>query len=186
MMNNILTGIVLFSSFAMRTPNQIDLPPDYEISLGAQNKHFYINQQWEREVGINYIDQEAYITWEPSIFYFKPYYIDKTSKKINYAQLDLRFKHKSLSIGTTIRNNKDTSPLSCLISAGLKRNAAFNKIKVDYAFDYYYSTKGADLKGYFKLFLPLSNRASLYSVLDYNRIGSIEFYKVKTGFEFAL
>ena len=185
-MNSLFAGIILFGSFAMRTPNIEEIKnDDYEISIGTKNNYFYINQQWERELGINYIDKEAYITWEPSIFYIKPYYIDKTSKKINYAQLDIRLKYKFLSLGTTLRSKKN-APAYFLISAGLKRNATFNKIEFDLIFDYYYSREGADYKSIFKGKFPLSKKLSLYSIFDYTFINEIEFYKFKAGFEFIL
>ena len=38
-MNGFLSGLVLFSSFAMRTPNNPDIiKDDYEVSLGFKSK----------------------------------------------------------------------------------------------------------------------------------------------------
>ena len=55
-LDSLLTGIMLFSSFAIRTPNVQPNPDDYEISVGVSHSNYYINRQWERELGEQYID----------------------------------------------------------------------------------------------------------------------------------
>ena len=49
--DSLLTGLMLFSSFAVRTPNVEPNPDDYEFSIGIGHENFYINRQWERELG---------------------------------------------------------------------------------------------------------------------------------------
>ena len=50
-LDSLLAGVMLFSSFAMRTPNVQPNPDDYEISIGVDHKMYHINRQWERELG---------------------------------------------------------------------------------------------------------------------------------------
>ena len=55
-LDSLLAGVMLFSSFAMRTPNVQPNPDDYEVSIGVSHDNFYVNRQWERELGGKYID----------------------------------------------------------------------------------------------------------------------------------
>ena len=50
-LDSLLTGMILFSSFAMRTPNVQPNPDDYELSVGVSHSSFYVNRQWVRELG---------------------------------------------------------------------------------------------------------------------------------------
>ena len=42
-LNSLFSGIILFTSFAMRTPNVQPNPDDYEFSLGISNENYYPN-----------------------------------------------------------------------------------------------------------------------------------------------
>ncbi len=44
-LDSLLVGVMLFSSFAIRTPNVQPNPDDYEVSVGVSNGHYYINRQ---------------------------------------------------------------------------------------------------------------------------------------------
>ena len=63
-LDSLLVGVMLFSSFAMRSPNQKPNPDDYELSIGLSHSNFFINRQWERELGGKYVDdfEEQYKT----------------------------------------------------------------------------------------------------------------------------
>ena len=50
-LDSLLAGAMLFTSFAARTPNVQPNPDDYEVSVGISNDNFYLNRQWERELG---------------------------------------------------------------------------------------------------------------------------------------
>ena len=53
-MNSFLSGLILFSSFSMRTPNDVEVvKDDYEISLGFKTDKLYAKRDWERERGEN-------------------------------------------------------------------------------------------------------------------------------------
>ena len=51
LLNSIFSGLIFFSSFAMRTPNdQSIIQDDYEVTLGFKNKQIYFKRDWEREL----------------------------------------------------------------------------------------------------------------------------------------
>ena len=75
-LDSLLAGAMLFSSFAMRTPNVQPNPDDYEVSVGLSHKSYYINRQWERELGTKYIDDLVWIKIDNEV-YFKPEYMNK-------------------------------------------------------------------------------------------------------------
>ena len=51
-MNGLLSSLILFGSFEMRTPNDITIPKDdYEVSIGFKNDKVYFKRDWERELG---------------------------------------------------------------------------------------------------------------------------------------
>ena len=78
-LDSLLIGMMLFSSFAMRTPNVQPNPDDYEVSIGLSHSNFYINRQWERELGGKYIDDLVWMKLDGAGVYFKPEYMDKQS-----------------------------------------------------------------------------------------------------------
>ena len=51
MLDSLLAGVMLFSSFQCRTPNVQPNPDDYEVSIGVNHPAYYFNRQWERELG---------------------------------------------------------------------------------------------------------------------------------------
>ena len=89
MLDSLLAGVMLFSSFAMRTPNVQPNPDDYELSMGVTHKYFHVNRQWERELGTKYIDDLVWVKFENGI-YFKPEYMNKESQSVKYFKLDWR------------------------------------------------------------------------------------------------
>jgi hypothetical protein len=87
--NSLLTGVILFTSFAMRTPNVQPNPDDYEFSIGLSKDNYYLKRDWERELGNKYIDDLAWYKFENGV-YFKPEYMNKQSKDVKYLKLDWR------------------------------------------------------------------------------------------------
>ena len=105
-LDSLLAGTILFTSFAMRTPNIQPNPDDYEFSLGFSNQFYHLNRQWERELGNNYIDDILWFKYE-SKFYLKPEYLDKQSKSVKYLKLDWRKTLKYVNFGFTTRSDDD-------------------------------------------------------------------------------
>ena len=61
---------MLFSS------NQMFNPDDYEVSIGFSHPNYHVNRQWERELGVKYIDDLVWVKFEDGV-YFKPEYMNK-------------------------------------------------------------------------------------------------------------
>ena len=106
MLDSLLAGVMLFSSFAVRTPNTQPNPDDYEVSIGFSNDHYYVNRQWERELGEKYIDDLFWAKFDNGV-YFKPEYMDKQSQDVKYLKLDWRRSHKGFTAGFTTRSITD-------------------------------------------------------------------------------
>ena len=68
MLDSLLAGVMLFSSFAVRTPNVQPNPDDYEVSIGASHPAYYFNRQWERELGTKYIDDLVWVKIENHVY----------------------------------------------------------------------------------------------------------------------
>ena len=85
MLDSLLAGVMLFSSFAIRTPNVQPNPDDYEVSIGLSHSNFYINRQWERELGGLYVDDLVWAKLDNGI-YFKPEYMNKESQGVKYLK----------------------------------------------------------------------------------------------------
>ena len=82
-LDSLLAGVMLFTSFAMRTPNVQPNPDDYEFSIGLSKDNYYFKRDWERELGTKYIDDIAWFKFENGV-YFKPEYLNKQSKDVKY------------------------------------------------------------------------------------------------------
>ena len=82
-LDSLLAGVMLFSSFAVRTPNVEPNPDDYEFSFGVGHENFYFNRQWERELGEKYIDDLFWIKFD-NRYYIKPEYMNKESIYISF------------------------------------------------------------------------------------------------------
>ena len=63
LLDSLLAGTVLFSSFAMRSPNGPPNPEDYELSIGLKNEDFYVNKS--NFFAYNLIDK--WPNWEKKI-----------------------------------------------------------------------------------------------------------------------
>ena len=68
-LDSLLAGVMLFSSFAVRTPNVQPNPDDYEISIGLTHKNFHINRQWERELGEFYLDDLVWAKLDNGVYF---------------------------------------------------------------------------------------------------------------------
>jgi len=75
-LDSLLAGVMLFSSFAARTANVQPNPDDYEVSVGLSHSNFYLNRQGERELGEFYIDDLFWYNFD-NVLYFKPEYMNK-------------------------------------------------------------------------------------------------------------
>jgi len=195
-LESLLAGVMLFSSFAARTPNAQPNPDDYEVSIGISNDNFYLNRQWERELGEFYIDDLFWYKYDNGI-YFKPEYLNKESQDVRYLKVDARRSIKGLSFGITSRSIDDDilgSGFETFVSFGMSKKKKYydDKIEVDVSFDGYLPPSqedGRDTFEYedkFKVSYKLTEKIRLYNVGEISKLQGKEFYKAKIGIEISL
>ena len=120
-LNSLLAGTILFTSFAMRTPNVQPNPDDYEFSIGLSKANYYFKRDCERELGNKYIDDLAWFKIENGV-YIKPEYMNKQSKDVKYLKIDWRNKSKDWTYGFTTRStNEDLTEYATFFSAGMSK-----------------------------------------------------------------
>ena len=196
-LDSLLAGAMLFSSFAMRTPNVQPNPDDYEVSVGLSHKSYYLNRQWERELGTKYIDDLVWLKIDNEI-YFKPEYMNKESQGVRYLKLDWRNKWKDWSYGFTSRNDDDnvfSKNFETFMSVGLNRKKTYGElVEVEVTFDGYLppdENGDTDLKNFefedkFKVSWKLTDKIRLYNIGEISKLQGKEFYKGKIGVEISL
>ena len=195
-LDSLLAGVMLFSSFAARTPNVQPNPDDYEISIGLNHENFHINRQWERELGEPYIDDLFWYKFD-NVLYFKPEYMNKESKGVKYLKIDSRKTFGDWSFGFTSRNDDDdvfSRNFVTFISFGMsKKKKYFNdKIEVEATFDGYFppsEEEGRDtfeFEDKFKVSYQLTEKFRIYNLGEISKLQGTEFYKAKIGFEYSL
>ena len=196
-LDSLLAGAMLFSSYAIRTPNVQPNPDDYEVSVGLSHKSYYLNRQWERELGTKYIDDLVWIKIDNEV-YFKPEYMNKESQGVKYLKLDWRNKWKDWSYGFTSRNDDDnvfSKNFETFMSVGLSRKKTYGKIvEVEVTFDGYLppdENGDTDLKNFefedkFKVSWKLTDKIRIYNLGEISKLQGKEFYKGKIGVEISL
>ena len=195
-LDSLLAGVMLFSSFAARTPNVQPNPDDYEVSIGLSNDNFYINRQWERELGEFYVDDLFWAKLDNGV-YFKPEYMNKESQGVRYLKMDWRNKWKDISYGFTSRNSSDdvfSKNFETFFSFGMSKKKKYynDKVEVDVSFDGYFPPSQEDgrdtfeFEDKFKVSYQLTKRFRVYNLGEISKLQGTEFYKAKIGFEYSL
>ena len=194
-LDSLLAGVMLFSSFAARTPNVQPNPDDYEVSVGISNDNFYLNRQWERELGSFYVDDLFWFKYDNGL-YIKPEYMNKESRDVKYLKLDARRNVKDWSFGLTSRSIGDdiiNSGFETFISFGMsKKKTYWEKVEVDVSFDGYFppsQEEGRDtfeFEDKFKVSYQLTEKIRIYNLGEISKLQGKEFYKAKIGFEVKL
>jgi hypothetical protein len=181
MLDSLLAGMILFSSFSMRTANVQPNPVDYEVSMGLESTNYYINRQWERELGEDYVDTQFWLMYDNNGLYFKPEYFDKQSKGIKYLKIDSRSIFKGFSFGITMRNEDESlKTFENFFSGGYKISKKHDKTKIEFSVDGYY-VEGLDYETKFNISWSLTDKISLYSVGELYDVKDQQFYKTKIG-----
>ena len=194
-LDSLLAGVMLFTSFAARTPNVQPNPDDYEVSVGVSHNNFHINRQWERELGSFYIDDLLWYKFD-NVLYFKPEYMNKESRDVKYLKIDSRRAWGDWSFGVTSRNDDDdvfSRNFVTFISFGMsKKKKYFNdKIEVEATFDGYFppsEEEGRDtfeFEDKFKVSWKLTDKIRIYNLGEISKLQGKEFYKAKIGFEYS-
>ena len=197
-LDSLLAVVMLFSSFAVRTPNVQPNPDDYEVSIGLSHKSYYFNRQWERELGKPYIDDLFWFKIENGI-YFKPEYMNKQSQDVRYIKLDWRTKWKDVSYGFTTRNTDAdlfSRNFETFVSVGMSKKKKYykDKVEVEITFDGYLPPNengDTDLKDFefedkFKVSWKITDKVRIYNMGEVSKLQGKQFYKGKIGLEYTL
>ena len=194
-LDSLLAGVMLFSSFAMRTPNVQPNPDDYEVSIGVSHDNFHLNRQWERELGEYYVDDLFWAKFDNGI-YFKPEYMNKESQGVRYLKIDSRRSWKGFSFGFTSRNDDDnllSTNFETFVSfGGSTKRKYWEKVDVEFSFDGYFPPSQEDdrdtfeFENKFKMSYPLTEKIRLYNLGEISKLQGTEFYKAKVGIEISL
>ena len=196
MLDSLLAGVMLFSSFAARTANVEPNPDDYEISVGLNHENFYVNRQWERELGEPYVDDLIWLKLDNQI-YFKPEYMNKQSRDVKYLKIDWRSKYKDWSFGFTSRNDNNNlwseKNFETFVSFGMikKKKYLDDKIEVEITFDGYFPPNEEEdrdtfeFEDKFKVSWKLTDKIRIYNLGEISKLQGKEFYKAKIGFEYS-
>ena len=193
LLDSLLVGVMLFSSFAIRTPNVEPNPDDYEVSVGLSHPSFYINRQWERELGNKYIDDLAWAKLEGAGAYFKPEYMNKNSRGIKYVKMDWRKTWLDMTVGFTTRSTtKYLDEYETFISVGMSKKKTYGDIEIEVTFDGYLppdengENTTFEFEDKFKLSWKLSDKIRLYNLGEVFKLKGQQFYKTKVGIEVSL
>ena len=194
-LDSLLAGTLLFTSFAVRTPNIQPNPDDYEISVGIEHKYFHINRQWERELGHKYVDDLVWFKFENGI-YWKPEYMNKESRGIKFLKMDWRNKWKDWTYGFTTRSiDEYLDTYETFFSFGIIKKKKYGEnIEIEYSFDGYLPPDEDGVSEYsffefedkFKLSYNLTKNIRLYNLGEIFKLKGREFYKAKIGIEISL
>ena len=195
-LDSLLVGVMLFSSFSIRTPNYQPNPDDYEVSVGVGHSNYYINRQWERELGTKYIDDLVWAKWDDKSFiYFKPEYMDKQSQSVKYLKLDYRFPYKGATWGFTTRSTNDAlNDYETFASVGIskKKNYMDDKVEIEVTFDGYAPPNEEgdfnvfEYEDKFKVSWKLTDKVRLYNQGEVSKLKGSSYYKGKIGIEITL
>jgi len=194
MLDSLLAGVMLFSSFAARTPNVQPNPDDYEVSLGFSHKYIHVNRQWERELGSFYVDDLVWAKLEDGV-YFKPEYMNKESRDVRYLKLDWRRSYGGITVGATTRST-DTKLRNYDTFASIgytNKKTYWEKVDVEFSFDGYLppddsgetELKNFEFENKFKTSWKLTDKIRLYNLGEISKLKGNQFYKAKIGIEYV-
>ena len=181
-MNGLLSGLILFGSFAMRTPNDITIPKDdYEVSVGFKNDKVYFKRDWERELGENYIDDEMWYEWKPENLYFKPQYINKESHNLQYGKADIRYRRGDYSIGCYMYWRKVWKWFINWIIHSKRTNhtLSIETKLMGIARDELMSYNRFDWEEDVRLNYKLTDNITISNIFDYNDVKDVKHHKFK-------
>ena len=192
-LDSLLVGVMLFSSFAIRTPNVQPNPDDYEVSIGVSHSNYYINRQWERELGGKYIDDLVWLKYDDKL-YFKPEYMNKESQKVKYLKVDYRLEYYGATWGFTTRSTNDELNLyETFASIGISKKKTYgDKVDVEVTFDGYLPPDEAgdnttfEYEDKFKVSYKMTEKIRLYNLGEVSKLKGKSYYKGKIGIEITL
>ena len=193
-LDTLLTSVMLFSSFAIRDANIQPNPDDYEVSIGVSHPNYFINRQWERELGTKYLDTHIWAKLDANGLYFKPEYFDKESDNVKYMKIDWRKNWIGASWGFTTRSTDDELSLyETFASVGLTKKKKYgDKVEVEVTFDGYLppdengDNTTFEYEDKFKVSWKLTDKVRIYNTGEVSQIKGESNYKAKIGVEISL
>ena len=193
-LDTLLTSVMLFSSFAIRDANIQPNPDDYEVSIGVSHPNYFINRQWERELGTKYLDTHIWAKLDANGLYFKPEYFDKESDNVKYMKIDWRKNWIGASWGFTTRSTDDELSLyETFASGGLTKKKNYgDKVEVQVTFDGYLppdengDNTTFEYEDKFKVSWKLTDKIRIYNTGEVSQIKGESNYKAKIGVEISL
>ena len=193
MLDSLLAGLMLFSSFSVRDANIQPNPDDYEVSIGISHPNYFINRQWERELGSKYDDIHIWAKVEDGV-YFKPEYFDKESDNVKYLKLDWRQTFIGATWGFTTRSTDETLKLyETFASVGVSKKKKYgDKVDVELSFDGYLPPDESgenttfEFENKFKVSWKLTDKIRLYNLGEISQLKGESNYQAKIGFEYSL
>ena len=174
----------LGTSVSVRTPNDDNKPLDYELSIKLEDKNnnfkYLLKRDWERELGIEYIDDVVKFSHQVyDGFFYGVDYVNKESKDIKYSTYNLGLAHPSgFKSGISIKEDKTLFAASFdkkLKVDDLEYNVSIS-IKTNLQEDSIYNLK-SEIK---KWFTEKINVFALYKHEYYNKQEDFQF-KVGLG-----
>ncbi len=193
-LDSLLAGTLLFTSFALRTANVQPNPDDYEFSVGINHHNLYIKRDWERELGHKYIDDLVWYKFENGV-YFKPEYMNKESKNVKYLKVDWRNKSKDWTYGFTTRStNEDLTEYATFFSVGMIKKKEFGRLVLEAIFDGYlppnqdnqFDGNMFEFENKFNINYKISEKVSIYNMGEIYSLKGQKFYKSKIGINWRL
>ena len=192
MLDSLLVGLMLFGSFSIRDANIQPNPDDYEFSVGINHPNYFINRQWERELGTQYNDVHIWAKVEDGV-YFKPEYFDKESDNVKYLKLDWRQTFIGATWGFTTRSTDETLKLyETFASVGVSKKKKYgDKVEVELSFDGYLppdesgENKVFEYENKFKVSWKLTDKIRLYNLGEISELKGESNYQAKIGFEYS-
>lgn len=192
LLQSLLSGLIFFSSFSARTPNNESIEKDdYEVSIGMQSDNFFVKRDWERELGEYYVDDEIWVELEPKYLYIKPQFVNKTSRDLKYSKMDLRFRKDDLSFGYSGLYSDDKFQNGLSMGYQLHHDIS-NKVSLDFKSDAYYfrdeikETFRLDMEQYAQLNWSITDNLQLTNIFDYNSVKNKRYYKFRVGIQYKL
>ena len=190
-LDSLLTGVMLFSSFSIRDANIQPNPDDYEISMGISHPNYFINRQWERELGTQYNDVKIWAKKEDGIYY-KPEYFDKESDNVKYLKLDWRQTFIGVTWGFTTRSTDEyLKTYETFASVGWNKNKKYgDKVDVELSFDGYLPPDESgenttfEFENKFKVSWKLTDKIRLYNLGEISQLKGESNYQAKIGMEY--
>ena len=191
-LDTLFTGVMLFSSLSVRDANIQPNPDDYEVSIGISHPNYFINHQWERELGTRYDDAHIWAKLDDSGYYFKPEYFDKESDNVKYLKMDWRRTWKGVTFGFTTRStNDDLNLYETFVSTGMsKKKTYWDKVEVEVTFDGYFppdengNNSTFEYEDKFKVSWKVNDKIRIYNLGEVSQIKGESNYQAKIGMEY--